>query len=265
MLVTALLSATAVLGQHGLPKPCFYPQQFTAQVHKFDYAKNLLVRSEVIYDAPNERVFEEEVFRGPDTGKTEAYDIIALYREKVKYKIDRSTRECFGPYPMGEHEHWNRFGVNPNASYHGQVTSGVPPNTYLVNQFGLRGVPTGPQQVMSSWAHVTAEECMPTRIINFATFSDGSIDIDKSTTAEFYDVVLGVEDPNVFIPPRDCKPPAPTPHPPPSTKCESVLKRLCGAEQGNRDQCQSCISEYAASITAAGCTRTDELKFCEPK
>jgi hypothetical protein len=51
----ALLSSVA-LAQHGLPEPCLYPLQFTAQMHTFYYGKNLM---EVCKYIPTFHKFDE--------------------------------------------------------------------------------------------------------------------------------------------------------------------------------------------------------------
>jgi hypothetical protein len=53
---------------------------------------------------------------------------------------------------------------------------------------------------------------MPTTLRQFVRNRDGSVDLNTSISQEWFNAVLGVEDPSVFIPPANCKP-APPPHP----------------------------------------------------
>ena len=62
---------------------------------------------------------------------------------------------------------------------------------------------------------VTADQCMPTTLVQFVRNPDGSLDLNTSITQNWYDVTLGIDDPNVFVPAANCKP-APKPSPPPS-------------------------------------------------
>ena len=107
---------------------------------------------------------------------------------------------------------------------------------------------------------MTAAECMPTQIFRFYTTKDQPdvLDLEKSETTNFYDVVLGIEDPNVFIPPRDCIPP---PEPPTKT-CSSELNKLCEKERSSKTACDACLRKNAAALTKATCTRQAESAFC---
>ena len=89
------------------------------------------------------------------------------------------------------------------------MTNGIYPDTVDIHQFGVRNMPNFDGGTQSAWYHVTANECMPTQTIHFyfAPNQPGVIDLEKSETVNFYDSVLGISDPNVFVPPRDCVPP----------------------------------------------------------
>ena len=52
LVLTGLIGAAAAQ----LPKPCLYPEQFTAQTHRFNYAKNVLERGEVAFPLPPSRL-----------------------------------------------------------------------------------------------------------------------------------------------------------------------------------------------------------------
>jgi hypothetical protein len=256
LVLTGLIGAAAAQ----LPKPCLYPEQFTAQTHRFNYAKNVLERGEVVYDARGERLFETETFKGVDNPGEKSYEILYLFAEGVHYKVDRETRECYGPIAIPNHQRFSRFGVAKNATFHAAVTEGVTPNVIDIHQFGIRNQPNFDGSTQSAWYHVTAAECMPTQIFHFYTIKDQPdvLDLEKSETTNFYDVVLGIEDPNVFIPPRDCIPP---PEPPTKT-CSSELNKLCEKERSSKTACDACLRKNAAALTKATCTRQAESAFC---
>lgn len=147
-----------------------------------------------------------------------------------------------------------------------QVTEGVYPTTLLVNEFGYEHV-VGDNVTINLWQHVTAEECMPTSIRGFNPYSKkGQPDIDSSMVRDFFDVVLGVADPNVFVVPEGCKPRPPKPPPgpsPPHSVCTPALEKACGPLEHKGKTCTDCTARNAASLRAAGCTAAIEAAFCK--
>jgi len=83
---------------------------------------------------------------------------------------------------------------------------------------------------------------------------------------DFFDVVLGVADPNVFVVPEGCKPRPPKPPPgpsPPHSVCTPALEKACGPLEHKGKTCTDCTARNAASLRAAGCTAAIEAAFCK--
>ena len=113
------------------------------------------------------------------------------------------------------------FGVPTDALFTRETTMGVYPNTFSVNGFGLRYAGVKPNTTFWSYIKVTKEGCMPVKTQLFAEagaapgHGPGDRDLDMSETRDFFNSVLGIEDPGVFVPPSGCtkRPPSPSPAP----------------------------------------------------
>ena len=165
-----------------------------------------------------------------------------------------------------QHKAFHPFGIPPNATFHGQISSGLPPHTQLINEFGSH-MQEG-NAYMDTWHHVTAEGCMPTSTRRFMVTANGTHDVDNSMFEEIFDVVLGISDPNVFIPPAGCtakphpSPPHPSPPAPPHTVCRPTIERECGTLEHKGATCVACTKKNAATLAKAGCTAAMEAAFC---
>lgn len=102
------------------------------------------------------------------------------------------------------------FGVPTDALFTRETTMGVYPNTFSVNGFGLRYAGVKPNTTFWSYIKVTKEGCMPVKTQLFAEagaapgHGPGDRDLDMSETRDFFNSVLGIEDPGVFVPPSGC-------------------------------------------------------------
>jgi len=203
---SSVVIATVVASAFGqLPKPCTYPIQFTAQIHGMNYEKNLLERAQITYDGQAEMVFEVEQFRSTDGHGPIQYENLFHYKSNVYWKIDQQSRSCYGPIEIPGHKKFSPFGVPKNSSFYAAVTEGVTPSALRIHEFG-NTQQNADRTSVRSWHSVTEEECMPTYTHYFFIGTDGQMEPDKSSTDRFYNTVLGVEDPNVFIPPSNCRP-----------------------------------------------------------
>jgi hypothetical protein len=52
---------------------------------------------------------------------------------------------------------WHRFGIPSTAHFYKQVTAGLYPTTFLVNEWSVEE--RGANYTVEGWHHVTAEEC----------------------------------------------------------------------------------------------------------
>lgn len=226
-------------------------------------------RGQITYDADTERVamIEEARNLGPN-GKEDVYKILYLFADNVHYKIDRDSQFCgYGPIPRNMRFH--PFGINPNATFHRQVTAGLAPTTFEVNEFGTQTEARADGTSFTEWHHVTAKECMPVSRRVFERHADGSANLEESMFREYFNAVPGIVDPEVFIPPAGCKPfptppsPPPGPKPPtPAEHCYALMKRDCEAVRKDKTKCEACMKQNSAQLKAAGCNPSFEERFC---
>ncbi|XP_065919762.1 mammalian ependymin-related protein 1-like [Dysidea avara] len=144
------------------------------------------------YDATKlRRRFAEEV----DMSRTdrEYYDELFLHEEGVGYRLNLKTREC-EKFPL--HEPWRPVEV--------------PVNTTLENTFYLGSVDAANNYVKMNAYHGytdrgyyrgswTTEDCIP--YIHSYLATEPTPHYHRMT---MMDITLGISDPDVFIPPREC-------------------------------------------------------------
>ena len=198
------------------PRPCTYPAQFTGQTHMFNYHRGVMGRGLMAVDQEGERTFEVEEFTGEDA----LFERLTLYKQDRTYSIHRATRSCtYAPIPP--RQKWAPFAVPKNASFYREATLGIPGASFVVNEFGIEHAPRGRGGKYTVWQQVTVRECMPVTTHVFATEADGRVNVSVSLEMFWQNVVLGIEDPDVFIPPSNCRP---GPHPGPSTPAPGVSR-----------------------------------------
>jgi len=191
--LVALLAVccVVVVAQH--PRHCDAPFEFEAHGFQSDPKMGWMRDGRIFYDARQERTaLVEEVMNGTDV---EYYHDIHLYRERRMYQINLKTKVCTVrdiPY------RFHRWDIPRDAHFVGEAIIGT-------NAFDNSGLLT------THWEHRNETEhthwfggfterhvgCVPI----FDHFHDETI---GTVHTDFYDVVLGISDPDVFIPPESC-------------------------------------------------------------
>jgi hypothetical protein len=186
-LALALALAVAVTAQE--PPRCRSPREFESRIVEIDPKREFEVRAHYAYDFVNERTSAFEEVR--NASGRDFFHRIHLYREKKGYWINLKNGQC-----SVETITWpfHRIEVPENATFVDQFeigTDAVPNAGVLCNAW---------EDKMSHarwFGTFTARDCLPVDE-NFRSQETGFIH------NAFYDVVLGISDPNIFIPPSQC-------------------------------------------------------------
>ncbi|XP_071962806.1 mammalian ependymin-related protein 1-like [Antedon mediterranea] len=171
--------------------PCDAPDFLEAKIIEVNRERQYEVRSRLSYDARNYRKrYVDEVFTTDDT--REYFDVLYLHNVGIEYRLDLQTRQCESRDIS--QEQFFPIGIPKNATFYGEATigtKGFPGEGVLVQTWGgqsERGRYSG------IW---TVTGCLPVKE-GYYSNQTGYI------STEFYDITLGISDPNVFLPPKEC-------------------------------------------------------------
>ena len=208
LLIPSLIVITAAQQ----PRPCTSPGQWEARVHSSNWKLGGDLQGQLSYDSVSQRT---RILQKTKVGQTETYyDIITLYRAKLVFFTDVKSGHC-SYYSFDQP--WYDFGIQPDAVSLGEAYIGssmLSDANLLVTIwfvlfsrsfspeidciFARTGNQTIPLNETAKYIGVwTYAECLPVSNISFEP--NGSINYIR-----YYDVTLGIDDPNVFIPPQQC-------------------------------------------------------------
>jgi hypothetical protein len=108
----------------------------------------------------------------------------------VFYDLNLATRECrkFNPFFP-----WRPYEIPEDSHFLGQYTLG---GQLLVQEWS----DAVPGVRAETWlGQFTVSDCIPVREV----IANGNI--SQSVTTTFYNIVSGISDPNIFIPPAECQ------------------------------------------------------------
>ncbi|XP_046579866.1 mammalian ependymin-related protein 1-like [Haliotis rubra] len=189
MLLIVSLALLCVVTLAQLPHPCRSPEEFEGRVVTFDPDRRFFSSARFAYDDRQRRVREsEEVDVGRDV---DYFDRLFLFNENKEYRVNVRTRQC---NVTGVSRPWIPFGVPPDAMFNGTGdigASGVPDEHVIVNIFN--GVDDNNPYFLT----VSATDCIPIQAGFYSNQTGGVI-------RNFFDITLGISDPEVFIPPKEC-------------------------------------------------------------
>ncbi|XP_060562045.1 mammalian ependymin-related protein 1-like [Ruditapes philippinarum] len=174
-----------------VPTPCQSPKQWVARRIKMDRYKQYFEIAEHSYDELNRRAASREE---RDVGKERDYYLrIHLYNEGLDYMFNLRTMSCnvtrlTRPFRV--------VGVPLDSKFlfEGEYgAAGIPAEHFDAATFGGK-FEDGAEYLVT----VAEPDCIP---IQF--------DVRSNTTTEhfheaYYDLKLGIPDPTVFIPPKEC-------------------------------------------------------------
>lgn len=215
----------------------------------------------VAFDSQNKRVFEQDVITSRSPGR-KFYERIILWEHDVMYLVDMQTKKC-NRTSIPANMKWRPAGIPANASFIQMSEIGSYNEGFSANEFSLKGSMNKGETYYARWV-VTGHTCVPVSEMILTTTA-GGVNPELSLIQEFSDVVLGIANPELFIPPAICfSPPPPPPSPPPS-RCESALTSLCGKDKTPSASCVKCCDVHEATLQRDGCSYSAIDAFCYPK
>jgi len=195
-LVVAAFAAVVVVAQH--PRHCAAPAEFEAHAIQWDMKEQFGRRGHFAYDSRLERTaLLEEVVNGTDD---EYFHTIHLFRERRTYRVNLKSKVC----TVENLPHrFHRIEIPHNAHFVGDAIIGT-------NAFANSGVLT------THWEH---HEDKDPKWEWYGVFTDRDVgcvpvmdhyhdETIGTLETRFFDVVLGIGDPDVFVPPSSCPRPA---------------------------------------------------------
>ena len=186
-----LLGAVAVMAQH--ERHCDAPAEFEAHAFQMDPKEKFFRRGHFAYDSREERTsLFEEVRNGTDD---EYFHTIHLFRERVTFRFNLKTKVCT-KQPLNMRFH--RIEIPRDAQFVGDAIIGT-------NAFLNSGLAT------THWFHENKSETWSwygvytPREAGCVPISDEFHDEQVGrVNTNFFDVVLGIADPNIFVPDHSC-------------------------------------------------------------
>lgn len=175
------------------PSPCITPPQFTARASQYDHLEDQYNRWYLSYDAVNKRraYFEEQNVFVP--GK-QFLEYLELAQLNIIYEINLTQKTCKKDTMSRP---WHPFGIPLNATFENEFYIGGPGEQIFAQEWSDRI----PMRQRELWLGVfTVNNCYPVREVIIADYEQ----VNSTITTEIYDVVLGIINPNDFIPPAEC-------------------------------------------------------------
>jgi len=178
-------------------------------ITEYNFLHNVHDVSEFTFDVANDRsYYAGQPSKVPGT---KAYNVIMDYKNKVMYKWTLTSAGaptgCTKKILSGGSLDHN-YAIPPSAEFVKQSELGTYNEGMTVNEFAWKtqvGDDNLYYQVVT-----TAHSCVPVTeqlyYKNSTKTGDAKLDEYKSFIAQYSDIVLGISNPNVFIPPRSCPP-----------------------------------------------------------
>ncbi|XP_042566924.1 ependymin [Cyprinus carpio] len=174
------------------PEPCKSPPLLEGSLTAFIPGHHLHVFEKFSYDAFGQNV--RVLAAGKDGNQTFFVDRLLLFKEGVSYEIHYHNQTCI---KTALKEPFRHIGVPHDAHFLNQLvlgSSSLPGQGLLVNNWNGTWEETQESYLLT----FTAFGCVPLYTLDFT--QKGELTVMTS----FFDLVEGIEDPNVFIPPSFC-------------------------------------------------------------
>ena len=197
MKVLVLFGVAATAFGQAHPRVCDSPEVWEAMSRQYDFGIGETVTAFTAHDSINRRLYRREQISGKTPGRKQ-YTELFLYKEGEYYKVDTFAKKCYKSR-IPSNKAWRPFGVPPNATFTASVNVGIVGESFLANEYEIR-----PSDHPSNYYYrgvFTAKECAP---VQEQIFKSSGLDISQSELIEYFNIVLGIADPNVFIPPTLC-------------------------------------------------------------
>ena len=125
------------------------------------------------------------------------YDVLYLHNQQIEYRLNLKTKECTKQQITRP---WVDFGIPKTAKNIGEAylgSSAVPNANLLVTSWlnEMTDAKGNKYEYMGTW---TYEACLPVSAVVYSKTAN----VNQHTS--FFDITPGIDNPNVFIPPREC-------------------------------------------------------------
>ncbi|XP_064202915.1 mammalian ependymin-related protein 1 [Anguilla rostrata] len=178
-------------GTFGTVQPCLAPQQWEGRSVEYDHKTGRNTRAMVSYDGQNQRIRVLEEKRGHVPCK-KFFEYIYLFKSAVLFQIEQVTQQC-SKIPLTQT--WDPYDIPENSTYEDQYFIGGPGDMIEVQEWSDRK----PARKNEAWVGVyTVKDCYPVQ----ETYTRNS---SVTTSTRFFDLQLGISDPEVFTPPTTCQ------------------------------------------------------------
>ncbi|CAF0898910.1 unnamed protein product [Brachionus calyciflorus] len=192
-LFSLVLTISSVFGQK--PVPCTSPPQWEARVFSYDPFQKDTIMARITYDAiyKRERIVEEVKLGDQD----DFYDVLYLHNQQIEYRFNFKTKECT---KQAITRPWRDFGIPANATSNGEsyIGSSAVPNANVLLTLWSKEFTNEKGNKIDYTGAWTYEACLPVSSHYF------SKEENINTHTNFFDIVPGIDNPNVFIPRKEC-------------------------------------------------------------
>ncbi|XP_032387003.1 mammalian ependymin-related protein 1 [Etheostoma spectabile] len=196
LLVFLAAAGASVLGPprlNGSPVagPCLAPPQWEGSWVLYDHSTGRNNRAAVSYDGLNHRIRILQQNK-KHTPCQKFFEYIYLYQSMVMFQIDQKTKDCS---KVALTEDWDPFDIPDNSTFEDQYIIGGPGDNVEVQEWSDRK----PARRHETWVGVyTVKDCYPVQ----ETYVRNS---SVTTSTRFFNLRLGIRDPDVFTPPSTCQ------------------------------------------------------------
>ncbi|KAL0966730.1 hypothetical protein UPYG_G00299400 [Umbra pygmaea] len=171
--------------------PCLAPLQWEGRSVEYDHNTGRNTRVAVSYDAQNQRIRLLQQNKR-HTPCQKYFEYIYLYKSGVMFQIEQKTKQCL---KIALTQAWDPFDIPLNSTFEDQYFIGGPGDMIEVQEWSDRK----PARKNEAWVGVyTLKDCYPVQ----ETYTRNS---SVTTSTRFFDLQLGISDPDVFTPPSSCQ------------------------------------------------------------
>ncbi|CAF2488201.1 unnamed protein product [Rotaria sp. Silwood2] len=176
------------------PTPCTSPSQWEGRIFDSNEKQKTTLRGRISYDSAYHRVRVVETI---DASSQEmAFDVLTLYDAKIEFVYDLKSQQCTRREVT---QPWRDFGILPDARSYGEAyigSSALPETGLLITIWGGNFTLPSNETIayVGTW---TYRGCLP---VSRTTYSEKY----GNEMLSFYDLTVGISDPNVFIPRPEC-------------------------------------------------------------
>ncbi|XP_065809466.1 mammalian ependymin-related protein 1-like [Labrus bergylta] len=128
-------------------------------------------------------------------GTRRFFEYIFLHQSLVMFQIDQKTKDCS---KISLTEAWDPLDISANSTFEDQYIIGGPGDNVEVQEWSDRK-PARQHKPDETWVDVyTLKDCYPVQ----ETYARNS---SVTTSTRFFNLQLGISDPDVFTPPSTCQ------------------------------------------------------------